>query len=100
MTTVRIGVLLRGQDEREQELVPGVEPAQDGERREAGDRRGQRHAQERAPARAAVDHGGIFHRGIDAVEEALHDPGEEADVHGDVRQQQAPVGVENARAPA
>ena len=41
---------------------------------------------------------GILHRRIDAVEEALHEPGEEADVHGDVRQQQADVGVVDAPA--
>src|SRR5215471_2324839 len=46
--------LVRGQDQREQKLVPGIEPAQDGERGEAGDRRRHRHPPERAPARAAV----------------------------------------------
>jgi hypothetical protein len=88
---------MRGEDEREQELVPGIEPAQDRERREAGNGRRHGHAPERAPTRAAVDHGGVFHGGVDAVEEAFHDPGEEADVDGNVRQQQSPIAVENVQ---
>src|ERR1700736_3145174 len=87
---------MRRQNQREQELVPGIEPAQDRERGEAGDRGWHGHAPERSPARAAVDHRRIFHRRIDAVEESLHDPGEEADVDGDVREKQSPIGVEDA----
>src|SRR6266550_604102 len=88
---------MRGEDEREQELVPGIEPAQDRERREAGNGRRHGHAPERAPTRAAVDHGGVFHGRVDAVEEAFHDPGEEANVDGNVRQQQPPIAVENVQ---
>src|SRR6266403_1829246 len=73
-------------NEREQELVPGIKPTQDRERREAGDGRRHGHPPERAPTRAAVDHGGVLHGGVDAVEKPFHDPGEEADVDRDVRQ--------------
>src|SRR5712692_10058265 len=87
--------LMRRQNEGEQELVPGVEPAQNRKRGQAGNRRRHRHAPDRAPARAAVDHRRVFHGGVDAVEEAFHDPGKKADVNGNVRQQQAPIAVEN-----
>src|SRR5262249_23065188 len=65
---------MRCQDEREQEFVPGIEPTQDRERGEARNRRRHGHAPKRAPARAAVDHGRVFHGGVDAIEEAFHDP--------------------------
>src|SRR3984893_15511333 len=87
---------MRRQNQREQELVPGMEPAQHRERGEAGNRGRNGHAPERSPARAAVDHRRIFHGRIDAVEESLHDPGEEADVDGDVGEQQSPIGVEDS----
>src|SRR6266851_1115992 len=89
--------LVRGEDEGEQKLVPGIKPAQDGKRGQAGDGGRHRHAPERSPARAAVDHRRVFHGRVDAVEEALHDPGEEADVDRDMGEQQPPIGVEDVK---
>ena len=86
-----------GEDEREEELVPRVEPGQDPEGDDAGPGHGQRDSEECAPPRAAVDVGRILRLRRDPVEEALHDPREEADVDSDVGQEQAEVRVEDAQ---
>ena len=48
-------------------------------------------------ARAAVDHGGVFHLGGEAAQIAHHEPGAEGHAEGDVGQDQPRVGVEQAQ---
>ena len=56
----------------------------------------QDHPHEGAPARAAVDHGGVFEALRDAVEEALQHPGEERRRDGDVDEAGAELAVGQA----
>ncbi len=73
---------------------PGEDEAEAGGGRDAALHHGQHEMQEGVHARVAVDDGDLLHLTRHAVEEALHDPGGEADIgeDGDEDEARARVG--------
>ena len=90
--------LPRGQQHRERVFVPGEDQAEDRGGGDAGGGLRQHHLHERLQARVAVDHRGLLVLARDLVDEALEQPDGEADVDRGVEQDQAELGVGEARA--
>ena len=82
-----------GQQQREQELVPGEDQAEDGGRGEAGDDLRQADLEEHPDLGRAVDPRGVLDVGRQLVEEALHHPDGERQVEGGVEQDDAGIGA-------
>jgi len=74
MTTVMTGVFWPVRMSANKNSFQGKQPAQYRQCRDRRDGRWQRDPQKSSPSGAAIDQRRIFHRGIDAVEEAFHEP--------------------------
>ena len=90
------GDVAAGQDQGEEELVPGEDEGEHGGGEEAAARHRQDHAPEDAPAGAAVDQGRFLELERDVLDVAAHHPDHVGQVEGGVEDDQADEGVDPA----
>ncbi len=85
-----------GQDEREDEVVPGEHEGEDGGREQAGAGHGEDHLPQDGKARAAIDQGALFQLQRDVLDVAAHHPDHVGQVEGGIEHDQAQEGVDPA----